>query len=168
MNNFKHTAIILTISDKASNNERCDTVAPILNDILNKHDINIIKQEIVADSDKLISEKLIYYSDIMNVSVVVTTGGTGLSPRDVTPEATLSVIHRQVPGISEIIRIKGLQHTPYSSLSRGICGIRNNTLIINLPGSPNGALEGIKAVIPILKHGLDKLKGDSNDCVIIL
>lgn len=118
----------------------------------------------VADEVELIAEKLRYYADELNLSLVLTCGGTGLSPRDVTPEATALVIERPVPGLAESMRLEGLKHTNRAMLSRAMAGIRGATLIINLPGSPKGALEGLGAVLPALGHGLDKLRGDQSDC----
>ncbi len=118
--------------------------------------------DIVKDDKQSIKDTLIHYADSLGVDVILTTGGTGLSPRDVTPEATAEVIDRQVPGISEFIRIEGLQHTEKSMLSRGISGIRNNSLIINLPGSPKGARESLTSVLKIIPHAVSMLKGEGH------
>ncbi len=118
--------------------------------------------DVVKDDKQAIKDILIHYADSLGVDVILTTGGTGLSPRDVTPEATAEVIERQVPGISEFIRIEGLQHTEKSMLSRGISGIRKNSLIINLPGSPKGARESLSSVLKIIPHAVSMLKGEGH------
>ena len=107
---------------------------------------------------------MVHYSDDLKVDLILTTGGTGFSPRDVTPEATLEVITRNVPGIAEAMRLNSLKVTPHAMLSRSVSGIRNSTLIINLTGSPKGAKENMEVVMPALPHGIDKLKGDPSEC----
>ena len=118
--------------------------------------------DIVKDDKQAIKDILIHYADTLGVDVILTTGGTGLSLRDVTPEATTEVVDRQVPGISEFIRMEGLQHTERSVLSRGISGIRKNSLIINLPGSPKGARESLNTILKILPHAVSMLKGEGH------
>ena len=113
---------------------------------------------------EIIKNKLVHYSDVLKVDLILTTGGTGFSPRDITPEATLEVIDRNVPGIAEAMRLNSLKVTPHAMLSRSISGIRNSTLIVNLPGSPKAAKENLEVIMPALPHGIDKLKGDPSEC----
>ena len=161
---MKHTAAILTISDKASQGLREDTSGSAIKDTLAKAGIEVTQTMTVPDEVDQIAAALKRLADEVRVSLVITTGGTGLSPRDVTPEATAGVIQRPAPGLAEAIRAEGLKHTPHAMLSRGICGARNQTLIINLPGSPKAVMEGLSVILPALRHGLDKLLGDPNDC----
>lgn len=132
--------------------------------MLDQAGISVVETSIVPDEIPLIAAELKRLCDELSPSLVLTTGGTGLSPRDVTPEATVQVIERNVPGLAEAMRAEGLKITPHAMLSRAICGIRGQTLIINLPGSPKGATENLAAVLKALPHGLDKLRGDKNDC----
>ncbi len=150
---------ILTISD--TRNKTNDESGKGIMELLKK-DFELCAYDIVKDDKQAIKDILIHYADTLGVDVILTTGGTGLSPRDVTPEATAEVIDRQVPGISEFIRIEGLQHTEKSMLSRGISGIRKNSLIINLPGSPKGARESLNTVLKILPHAVSMLKGEGH------
>jgi molybdenum cofactor synthesis domain-containing protein len=129
----------------------------------NSHPFSLLAYDIVKDDNQAIKDILIHYADSLCVDVILTTGGTGLGPRDVTPEATAEVIDRQVPGISEFIRIEGLKYTEKSMLSRGISGIRKNSLIINLPGSPKGARESLNTVLKILPHAVNMLKGEGHN-----
>lgn len=121
-------------------------------------------RDTVSDDPEGIVAALKRYADQLRLPLVVTTGGTGLSPRDNTPEATAQVIERPVPGLAEAMRAEGLKHTPRAMLSRGLAGVRGATLIINLPGSPRGALENLEAVLTVLPHALEKLCGDQDDC----
>ncbi|MCB2226555.1 MAG: MogA/MoaB family molybdenum cofactor biosynthesis protein [Desulfarculaceae bacterium] len=157
-------AAILTISDKASQGRREDLAGPALVELLAKAGITATVQETVSDDPQGIVAALRRYADELRLPLVVTTGGTGLSPRDNTPEATAQVIQRPVPGLAEAMRAEGLKHTPHAMLSRGLAGVRGATLIINLPGSPRGALENLEAVLAALPHALEKLCGDTSDC----
>jgi len=155
---------ILTVSDKGSIGQRTDTSGPALREMLAPLGAEVSAYEIVPDERPLIAEKLKYYADTLCCDLVLTTGGTGFSPRDVTPEATLDVLDRLAPGISEAIRAKSMQITPKAMLSRAVAGIRKKTLIINLPGSEKGARESLEAVLPALVHGIEILRGEGGEC----
>lgn len=155
------TVAVLSISDKGSRGEREDKSGQLISEIIKK--IGKIKfYDIVPDEIDLIKHKLFEY--IGKVDLVLTTGGTGLSPRDVTPEATREVIQKEVPGIAEALRIEGLKKTNKSILSRGIAGVRDQTLIINLPGSPIAVKEGLDIILDVIPHAIEKIKGDPSEC----
>lgn len=156
------TAAVLTLSDKGSRGEREDLGGPAIMEIVKKIGVSIEHYEIIADEKELIKEKLIDYSK--KVDLIITTGGTGLSPRDVTPDATLDVIDREIPGIAEAMRMEGLRKTNRAMLSRAVAGVRGNTLIINLPGSPKAIKEGLEAVLDVIPHAVEKIKGSMEDC----
>lgn len=145
---------ILTVSDRASAGTMEDRGGPAIADILETTDFEIARRQIVPDEQDAISRVLTTWSDADALDVIFTTGGTGLGPRDVTPEATLGVADRPVPGIAEALRSAGLQKLPQAMLSRGIAAQRGKTLIINLPGSPSGAREGVEVVMPVLEHAV--------------
>jgi molybdenum cofactor synthesis domain-containing protein len=151
--------VVLTISDKCSQGGREDKSGKIVQDMLDKNIYKIAKYEIIPDETDQIKEKLIGYADDLKVSLVLTTGGTGFSPRDITPEATKQVIEREVPGIPEAMRAEGFKKTKKAMLSRGVAGIRGNTLIINLPGSSRGAGESLGTIIDELPHAFKMLAG---------
>lgn len=153
---------ILTISDKGSAGLREDRSGKTIQEIMLSTDNQLIDYAIVPDEKSLISEKLILMCNQANL--ILTTGGTGLSPRDVTPEATLDIIDRQVPGIPEAMRAKSLEITPMASLSRSVAGTRGQTLIINLPGSPKAVQECLAMVLPVLEHAIAILTGNSGEC----
>ena len=152
-------AAILTVSDSCAAGEREDVSAKTIADMLSEDEFEICAKQIVADSAEAIAAELKRFCDEVRADVVFTTGGTGLGPRDVTPEATASVCARLVPGISEIIRARGLEKTKRAVLSRGIAGIRSKTLIINLPGSPKGVKESLEIILDVLGHAVDMLRG---------
>lgn len=151
------TAAVLTVSDSSSRGERADLSGPAVADLLRRNGFEITRQAIVPDEQEAIESALMRVSD--EVQLIVTTGGTGIADRDVTPEATRVVCSRLIEGIPEKMRSAGLQHTPYAILSRGVCGVRGQTLILNVPGSPNGAVQSLEAVIDILPHVVDLLAG---------
>jgi len=155
---------VLTISDKGFKGQRKDESGPLVADILTKAGYTVERQSIVPDYYEKIAECLIEWVDKDGLSIIVTTGGTGVSPTDVTPEATLKVIRYQIPGMAEAMRTASLTKTPHAMLSRAIVGVRGNTLIINLPGSPEGAKENLTVVLPAVNHALAKIAGDSSDC----
>lgn len=158
------TAAVLTLSDKGSRAEREDVSGKILAEMLASIAGQVETYEVVPDDRKLIAEKLVYYADQLGVDVVATTGGTGVGPRDVTPDATRAVIDKEIPGMAEAMRLAGLQKTPFAMISRAVVGCRGKTLIINLPGSPNGVRENLEAILRAIPHAVEKLKGDPADC----
>jgi len=154
---------ILTVSDRGSRGEREDQSGKAIQEILGRIGAGLVQYRIVPDEPELIRKALTEWSD-QGLDLVLTTGGTGFSPRDLTPEATKAVIERETPGISEAIRLYGLNKTPRAMLSRAISGIRKSTLIINLPGSERGVRESLEAIIEILPHGIEILKGTAREC----
>lgn len=160
---MKKTAI-LTISDKGSEGQRIDETGQVLREYLEKNKYIVHYYKIIPDEVEDIKKELIYMCDELNIPLVITNGGTGFSKRDVTPEATLQVIEKYIPGIGEFMRMKSMEITPRAMLSRGIAGIRKNSLIINLPGSPRGAKENIEFIFPYLDHGLKILSGETSEC----
>jgi molybdenum cofactor synthesis domain-containing protein len=157
-------AAILTVSDKGSSGQRTDQSGPALSQWLTARSVEIVASAMVADEQPLIASALRRWSDSGEADLILTTGGTGVSPRDVTPEATLKVLDRIVPGFAEAMRAASLAKTPFAMLSRAVCGIRHRTLILNLPGSPAGAVENLEAVWPAVPHAIKKLQGDPTDC----
>lgn len=155
---------ILTVSDKGSKGKRVDSTGPAIKQLLDDEDYNVEYYKIVPDEMEDIEKELVYLSDTIKLDLVLTNGGTGFSKRDVTPEATKNVIHKYVPGFGEAMRLKSLEITPKAMLSRAISGIRNSTLIVNLPGSPKGATENLHAILPALPHGIAILKGEDSEC----
>jgi molybdopterin adenylyltransferase len=155
---------VLTLSDKSSAGERQDKSGPIIQDMLKDLGISIEITTIIPDDLELIKNLLTTWCDEMCLDLIVTTGGTGLSPRDVTPDATLSVIEKRVPGMEEVMRTVSLQKTPHAMISRAIVGVRKHTLIINLPGSPSGVKDCLGSLSPAIPHALDKLGGDMSEC----
>ncbi|OIQ54855.1 MogA/MoaB family molybdenum cofactor biosynthesis protein [Neomoorella thermoacetica] len=154
---------ILTASDKGSRGEREDKSAAIIREMV--ADLGeVVAYAVVPDERQLLAAKLREFCDEVGADLVLTTGGTGFGPRDVTPEATRDVIEREVPGLPEAMRAAGLKVTPQAMLSRAIAGIRGKSLIVNLPGSPKGVRENLAAILPALPHGLAILKGEAGEC----
>jgi molybdenum cofactor synthesis domain-containing protein len=153
---------ILIISDRSFRGERDDLTAPALEQYITSSGYQVSQKQIVPDDSDAISTTLADWADTNTADVILTSGGTGFTSRDVTPEATLAVIDRIAPGISEAIRAFSLRITPHAMLSRAVSGIRNRTLIINLPGSPKGALESLEYVLPVLSHAVDLLQDSAN------
>jgi molybdopterin adenylyltransferase len=156
------TCAVLTLSDKGARGEREDTGGPLIAKLVKQIGVTVKHYEIIPDDKALIKEKLIGYSK--SVDLIITTGGTGLAPRDVTPEATRAVIDREIPGIAEAMRAAGLVKTKRAMLSRAVAGVRGRTLIINLPGSPKAIREGLEAVLEVIPHAVEKIKGDAAEC----
>ena len=154
---------IITASDKGSRGEREDASGRLIATMLQELG-QIRSYRMVPDDAEQISREMIIMADQLGVDLILTTGGTGLGPRDVTPEATLAVVDRHVPGIAEAMRARSMQITSRAMLSRAVAGMRNKTLIINLPGSPKGVQECLEVILPALEHGLAIMKGEASEC----
>jgi len=155
---------ILTISDKGWRGEREDESGVAIREILTSLDARVVKYDVVPDEKDVISQRLREWVDDVGIDLIVTTGGTGLSPRDITPEATLAVVDRIVPGFAEAMRAESLKKTPTAILSRGVAGIRGESLIINLPGSPKAVRQCLEVILPALPHAMEVLKGEAVEC----
>ena len=154
---------VLTISDKASRGERADTSGDAIRELLASIDAAVERAEVVPDERERIAATLRAWADSDDLDLIVTTGGTGLGPRDVTPEATAEAIERPVPGLGELMRAAGVKHTPMAALSRGVAGVRGRCLIVNLPGSEKGVRENLGAVLDLLPHAVELLRGRVGD-----
>ncbi len=161
---FSRTAAVVTVSDRGARGEREDLSGSTLCEKLMDEGYLIETTVIVPDEAEEISRVLCELSDHRKTALIITTGGTGVAPRDVTPEATMAVIERVVPGMAEAMRSSSLAKTPHAMISRGIAGIRGTSLIVNLPGSPRGAIENLQVLLPALPHALNKIQGDAADC----
>ncbi len=155
---------IITASDKGYKGERIDKSGELIKEIMISNGYDVTEWKVLPDERDIISNELVDMCDNLNLDLILTTGGTGFSPRDWTPEATLDVIDRQAPGIAEAMRYYSLQITPKAMLSRGVAGIRGQTLIINLPGSPKAVRENLEVILPALKHGLEIMTGKTGEC----
>ncbi len=151
---------ILTLSDRSSRGERADTSGPALAALIQTQGWSVVKESILADDESAIRAALTEWADSGELDVILTTGGTGFAPRDVTPEATRAVIQREAAGLAEAMRAESLKKTPHAMLSRAVAGIRGRTLIINLPGSPKGAVANMQTILAILAHAVQLLKDD--------
>lgn len=151
---------ILTLSDRSSRGERADASGPALARLIEAEGWSVTKQDILPDDESSIRALLITWADSADLDVILTTGGTGFAPRDVTPEATRAIIDRDAPGLAEAMRAASLKVTPHAMLSRIVTGIRKRTLILNLPGSPKGAVENFQVAIPVLPHAVQLLRED--------
>lgn len=163
MIDYAFTIGILTLSDKGSRGEREDLSGQVIREMIAPLG-EVTHYQVVPDDLDIIVKTLVDWVDTDSVDLILTTGGTGLSPRDVTPEATARVLDWEIPGMAEAMRVASMQKTPHAMLSRAKAGVRRRSMIINLPGSPKGVRENLEVVLPALGHGLKKLKGDPSDC----
>ena len=153
---------ILTLSDRSARGERADASGPALADLIRAENWSVAEQAILPDDESAIRSKLMEWADSGRFDVILTTGGTGFALRDVTPEATRAVIQRDAPGLAETMRAESLKKTPHAMLSRAVAGIRGQTLIVNLPGSPKGAMENLQIVLTVLPHAVQLMTDDPN------
>jgi molybdenum cofactor synthesis domain-containing protein len=160
---MKFRAAVVTVSDKGAAGEREDRSGPVVREVLEGAGLEVARAEIVPDEKETVAS-LLEELCAQGFNLVVTTGGTGLSPRDVTPEATLAVIDREIPGMAEVMRAESLKVTPHAMISRAVCGLKNGTLVINLPGSPAGARECLQVVMPAVPHALEVAAGNASEC----
>ncbi len=158
---------ILTISDKGSQGQRQDKSGGVIREAVSRLESTVTKYEIIPDEGNAIAARLTEWADGGEVDVILTTGGTGLSRRDVTPEATLSIIDKEVPGFAEAMRVKSLEKTPMAVLSRAVAGMRSECLIINLPGSPKAVRECLEVILPAIPHAVEIIKGEVTEHTIV-
>ncbi len=152
---------ILTVSDRSARGERVDTTQEAIREVLKKGPFEVAAYEVVPDEPAQIRRVLRLWADQLGLELILTNGGTGLAPRDHTPEATREVLDKEVPGLAELMRLEGLKKTPMAALSRGVAGVRGRSLIVNLPGSPKGAAESLAALLPVIPHALEVITGRS-------
>lgn len=157
-------AAIVTLSDKGSRGERMDESGKVIQEMIVSIGAEALSYEILPDDETLIRETLVRLADSGEIDLVLTTGGTGVSPRDVTPEATRAVIDRELPGMAEAMRAESFKKTPHAVISRAVAGIRKKTLIVNLPGSPRAVRENLAVILPALSHAVEKIRGSEADC----
>ncbi len=156
-------AVVITVSDRCARGEQEDGSGQTLVELLGEMNASIIHTEIVSDDLEPLAQRLIFYAERNDVNLIVTTGGTGVAPRDNTPEATLRVIEREVPGMAEAMRMETVKQTPTAMISRGVCGVRSGALIVNLPGSPAGVRECFAVIRPVLPHTVALIAGLPHD-----
>jgi len=157
-------AALLVLSDRGARGERADSSGPALENWLRQKGVSTGRCEVIPDEAVLIADRLREWSDSNAFDLILTCGGTGVSPRDVTPDATGTVLDRVIPGFGEVMRARSLEKTPHAMISRAVAGIRGRTLIINLPGSPKGAVENLEAVWQAVPHAVAKIQGDPSEC----
>jgi molybdenum cofactor synthesis domain-containing protein len=155
---------VITLSDKGSKGEREDRSGPLLVELLERMGARVEIRDLLPDDQEQLSKRLQYCADTLHLDMVVTTGGTGLAPRDRTPEATSAILDRRIPGMEEVMRMKGLASTPRAVLSRGVAGVRGETLIINFPGSVKAVKENFEAIRPVIHHAIELIHGSAADC----
>lgn len=157
-------AAVITVSDRSFRKERPDASGPSVAAILASLPAVVEQQVVIPDEVVHIRRTLLHFSDVLGLDLVVTTGGTGVAPRDVTPEATEAILDRPIPGMAEAMRAGSLKKVPTAMLSRAVAGVRGRTLIVNLPGSPGGAGENLEEILHVLPHAIGKIRGDGGDC----
>ena len=162
--NMMYKAAVITISDRSFHGERPDLAGPAVAGALNAAGYEVCHTDLVPDEIELIQKALCHAADDLDIGLIITTGGTGFAPRDVTPEATTAVCERMTPGIPEAMRYASMKITPRGMLSRSVAGIRGKSLIINLPGSPKAAIENLDSILPAIGHGLEMLRGIPMNC----
>jgi molybdenum cofactor synthesis domain-containing protein len=155
---------ILTASDRSARGEREDLSGKVIEEVAKSNGWEVAYYGIVPDEKETIKAELVKIVDKLKADLILTTGGTGLAPRDFTPEATLEIIHKEVPGIAEAMRMESLKKTPHAMLSRAVCGVRGKALIVNLPGSPRAVRECLEVIIPVIPHALELMQGEVSDC----
>jgi len=160
------TAGIITVSDKGSRGEREDLSGREIEQLLLDISIQATEYDIIPDEREVIGNTLLRYVDEKKIDLIITTGGTGVSPRDVTPDATLDIIEQEIPGMAEAMRRESTAKTPHGMISRAVVGIRKQSLIVNLPGSPRAVRENLSVILPALRHAIEKIKGDESDCAV--
>ena len=160
--NFR--AAIITVSDRCSEGKRDDKTGQCLKELLEQEGFNVVYYTVIPDDLTTIINTLTYLCENHICDLILTNGGTGVSPRDVTPEATKEVVEKEIPGMAEAMRMESLKITPHAMISRAVAGIRGTTLIVNLPGSPKGAVENYRVISPALKHAIEKIQGDDTEC----
>lgn len=157
---------VITVSDKGSAGQREDQSGPEVERMLKTVGIEVIRRAVIPDEIHQIRDALVDFADHQKIDLIVTTGGTGVAPRDLTPDATLGVIDKEVPGMAEAMRRESHKITPHALISRAIVGIRGRTLIVNLPGSPRSVRENLAVILPALSHAIEKIKGDPTECAV--
>jgi len=157
---------VLTLSDKGARGERVDESGPLLADMVSELG-EVLRYQVIPDDYETIIVMLKNWSDELGLDLILTTGGTGLSPRDCAPQATQTILDYEVPGMAEAMRMESMKITSRAMLSRALVGVRKQTMIINLPGSPKAARENFAVLLPVLPHALEKLKGDQSDCAVV-
>lgn len=157
-------AAVVTLSDRSFRGERPDASGPAVAEMLRSLPAEIAQQVVIPDEIPFIRRALLHFCDTLGLDLVVTTGGTGVDPRDVTPDATLEILDREVPGMAEAMRADSQKRVPMAMLSRAVAGIRGKTLIVNLPGSPGGARDNLAVLLPVLPHAIGKIRGEGGDC----
>ena len=158
------SAGIITVSDKGSQGKREDLSGPAIAEMLAGAEIVVKHTLIIPDEKDQIQKAIVNFADVEKLDLILTTGGTGVSPRDLTPDATLQIFEIEIPGMAEAMRYESSKITPHAMISRAIAGIRGRSLIINLPGSPKGTKENLAVILPALKHTIEKIKGDDSEC----